>query len=153
MEVLQGPLTGTVPVPLKHHISFHLALMSQLHIWHFYWLIPIQSVGNLHSQGVQMLHFMSHRYVVPVIETHHHHHHRHRRRRHHHHHHHQRTLTRIIWCKFSCISTSLTITRIMGEQHVAVNVHVFHEHWITNEPCCTLCVLDRPTVALYHCDI
>jgi len=51
-------------------LSFCVAVLPQLQLWHRHWLVSIQSMGDLHSLVSYVLHFTSHGRVVSVVETH-----------------------------------------------------------------------------------
>jgi hypothetical protein len=69
-EVLRGPSVGIVPIVMRYRVSFSMALVPQLQLWHLHRLVSVQSVGDLHSQVPQVLHFLSHRDAAPIVETH-----------------------------------------------------------------------------------
>jgi len=49
-KILRGLLFGTIPILMRYHMSFSTALLSRLQLWHYYWLVSIQSLSNLNSQ-------------------------------------------------------------------------------------------------------
>jgi hypothetical protein len=52
--------------------------------------------------------------------------------------------TRMLQHVFPHSSTSLTITATKDLEHVTVFVCTFHDHSITTDPCCVLCILCTP---------
>jgi hypothetical protein len=49
-EVFRGPSVGIVPILVRYRVSFSMALVPQLQLWHLHWLVTVQSMGDLHSQ-------------------------------------------------------------------------------------------------------
>jgi hypothetical protein len=49
-EVLRGPLVEVILILLRYRLSFITALVPQLIFWCLRWLVPLQSVGDLHSR-------------------------------------------------------------------------------------------------------
>jgi hypothetical protein len=53
---------------LVWHVSFFMALVLQLQLWHLQWLVSIHAEGKLHSYTLRALHFMSHGDAVPSLD-------------------------------------------------------------------------------------
>jgi hypothetical protein len=49
-EVLRGPSVRVVGILIRYRVSFSTALVQQLQLWHFHWLVSIQSMSDLRSQ-------------------------------------------------------------------------------------------------------
>jgi len=49
-EILRELSAGTVPAIVLHHLTFFTPVVPQLQLWHFYWLVSVQTVSDLHSQ-------------------------------------------------------------------------------------------------------
>jgi hypothetical protein len=68
--VFRVPSVWIVPFTEKYMMRIYTAFMSQLQLWHLHRLVPVQSVGDLHSQVASLLHFMSHGDATAVVGTH-----------------------------------------------------------------------------------
>jgi hypothetical protein len=47
-EVLRGLSVEIIQIFVRYRMSFSTALVPQLQLWHFHWLVSVQSVGDLH---------------------------------------------------------------------------------------------------------
>jgi len=45
-EAIKEPSIGIVPVLLRYRVGFSTALVPQLQLWHLYWLVSLQAVGE-----------------------------------------------------------------------------------------------------------
>ena len=62
------PLIETVPIPVRYLMRFSTALIPQLQLCHFHWLLSVQSVNDLRLKIPKMLPFLFHGNASAVVE-------------------------------------------------------------------------------------
>jgi hypothetical protein len=69
LEVLRRPSVGVDSILVRSCLSLSTAPVPQLQLWHLYWLVSVQSVGNLQPHEPYVLHFLSPGDSAPIVET------------------------------------------------------------------------------------
>jgi hypothetical protein len=54
---------------MGHRVNFSATPVSRLQLWHYYWLVSVQSGNDLHSRLPLVLHFLSNEEAISVKET------------------------------------------------------------------------------------
>lgn len=124
-EVLWGLVVGTVTIPAWYHICFCIPLIPQLKLGHLYWPLSPKSVGGLHLEVPQMLHFYTSSLTKALLEL---------------------SKHIIVWMMSPSVTFSIFLCNSTSSICHACILGQFCHNWA---PLCTMCTLYTNN-ALYH---